>query len=929
MNTAATSLSAYDLAFQSSTSHAQLSGAYSGSATSLTIKITAPTSISSIGSVVSFNVLDQNNNEVATYTGTITAGQTIDVGSTGLKVRFTAGSLGLNATATTNISQSRTDVSATALFNAGWGSAPLFEDYQQVSAGSFTINGVAITVNANDSINSVISRINSSSAGVTASVSSDKITIESSSYSEDNIVLANDTSGFLAATKLSGATATRGNVRDDEQVFSKTTQFSAVANGSFTINGVSIAVNKDTDSLISVISRINGSAAGVTASYDAMQDKVVLTTASNSEDLITVGSDTSGFLTAAKLSTTNTVRGNVRDDRQVLSKTTQFSSVTSGAFTINGVTISVNKDTDTVASIVTRINDSAAGVTATFNSSTNKIELVGTSNSEDLITVANDTSGFLSTAKLSTNNTVRGNIHDDEQVLAKTSQFGTVASGSFTINGVAISIDKDTDSISSIVTRINNANAGVTAAFNSSTNKLELTSASYSEDLITVANDTTGFLAATGLSTANTARGNLRDDQQALSSTSQFASVANGSFKINGVLISINTSQDTLQSVIAKINSAGAGVTAAYNTTSDKLVFTSTVAGNPLTVESDTSGFLSTAKIATGVTGMFQDGSFTVNGVSIAVTASDTLTSVLSKISASDAAVSGTYDSAAQTVKLTSKNTGATSITLGNDSSGFLTVARLDATAKTTTGAQTVRPFDSPITEFSEYSAVRTGTLTVNGMQIAIDPATTTVRTLVSALNSVSNLSATLEETTGRVRVSAKDADSTITLSDTSGIFSAFSMTAGTYRSTAGTMRTVQNQTGTETVSNATDVAAKVAAEARELKEAFSQFGAEVEAGIRATVDSLLDGEKVARDLKENAPAMTGLVDKLKDQIAKLAALAPQSQGPTLLSLKKAMEAYGSANTPAGSFWYRGEFRESPSGRSQKAERTSEFRLYR
>jgi hypothetical protein len=229
MNTAATSLSAHDLTFQNSTSHAQLSGSYSGSATSLTLKIAGAADISDIGSIVSFDVLDEGNHQVATYTGTVTAGQVIDVGSTGLKVRFTAGSFANAKQATTNVSQTATDVSSTALFDAGWGSAPLFENFQQVTAGSFTVNSTTIAVNANDSIASVISRINGSGAGVTAALSGDRITLSTNAYSEDAIVLANDTSGFLAATKLSGATTTRGNVRDDQQVLSKTSQFGGVA----------------------------------------------------------------------------------------------------------------------------------------------------------------------------------------------------------------------------------------------------------------------------------------------------------------------------------------------------------------------------------------------------------------------------------------------------------------------------------------------------------------------------------------------------------------------------------------------------------------------------------------------------------------------------------------------------------------------------
>ena len=819
MNTATTSLSAYDLAFASSTSYAQVSGAYSGTATSLTFKITAATTISGSASLLSFRVTDQSNNQVATYTGMVTAGQVLDVGSTGLKVRFTAGTLGLNTTSTANVSQTGTDVNAAALFNAGWGSAPVFENYQTVSAGSFTINGTTIAVNANDSINSVISRINSSAAGVTASVSGDKIKLstnsksnsnsnsnsKSNSDSEDNIVLGGDTSGFLAATRLSGATTTRGNVRDDQRVLSKTTQFSSVTSGSFSVNGVSISVNKDTDTLTSIMSRINSSGAGVTASFDSAQNKLILNTTGNSEDLITVSGDTTGFLTAAKLSTNNTVRGNIRDDQQVLSKTTQFSSVTSGSFAVNGVSISINKDTDTVTSIVNRINTANAGVTAAFNSSTNKIVLTGTSNSEDLITVGSDTTGFLHAANLNTGNTVRGNLPDDQQVFSKTSQFAAVTSGSFTVNGASISVD---------------------------------------------------------------------------------------------------ASQDTLQTVIGKINSAGAGVTASYNGTSDKLVFTPNVAGSTLSLEGDTSGFLAAGKVAAGTVGTHvnaaaafnatglnsplfdagnsvQAGAFTVNGVAITVAANDSINTVLAKITASDAGVTATYDNAAQTVRLTSKQETATPITVGGDTSGFLTAVKLNQTAQSTTGTA-IAPFDSALNRIDEYSSVGTGAVTVNGHQIAIDPATTTIRGLVSALDSIEGISATLNENTGRISVSSQQTGGSITISDTSGVLSTLGIAGGSYRDSPGTTSIIETQTGTTTESNGSEVAASVSAAADKLNEVLSQLGkvrdslslrSEMETTIQSAIDSLrgagaqglswnaADGElRVTVDPNKLAGSLTGLL---------------------------------------------------------------------
>src|SRR6202012_3033221 len=86
-------------------------------------------------------------------------------------------------------------------FNGG-NAAPQFANGAQVSAGTFTVNGTQISVAANDSINSVISKINSSGAGVSAAFANNKLTIATTGNSEDNIYLANDTSGFLAAKNL-------------------------------------------------------------------------------------------------------------------------------------------------------------------------------------------------------------------------------------------------------------------------------------------------------------------------------------------------------------------------------------------------------------------------------------------------------------------------------------------------------------------------------------------------------------------------------------------------------------------------------------------------------------------------------------------------------------------------------------------------------
>jgi flagellar hook-associated protein 2 len=67
--------------------------------------------------------------------------------------------------------------------------------------------------------------------------------------------------------------------------------------GALTINGVGVAYNADTDSLATIMSRINSSAAGVTASYDAAHDRFILQNKQTGS--VTIGLADTGNLLAA------------------------------------------------------------------------------------------------------------------------------------------------------------------------------------------------------------------------------------------------------------------------------------------------------------------------------------------------------------------------------------------------------------------------------------------------------------------------------------------------------------------------------------------------------------------------------------------------------------------------------------------------------
>ncbi len=586
---------------------------------------------------------------------------------------------------------------------------PRFDLDAQISFGSFTVNGTQIDVLSGDSINSVLARINSTVTGVTASFANDRVTFETNANSEDDIVLADDTSGFLAALKLADATTTKGNIADDQQVLAKTSQFASVTSGSFTINGVAIDVDRDTDTLQSILSKITNTGAEVTASYDPETDKISIVTNDSSEFALLAGDDSTGLLDALGLSNGENVPGHIRDDRKVLTDLTPFASVVSGSFNLNGVNIQVQSDIESLDTLLNRINNANAGVTATYDSESGKIRLTSATNNESDIEVTDDTSGFLEAAGLSTANTVRGNLPDDQETFATSAKFSAVTSGSFNVNGSTISIDRDTDTLQSILAKINDAGAGVTATYDSATDRIQLTAEG--EGDIVVDADDTGFLAAAGLSDAVTEHESARDDERVLHSTSQFAAVTTGSFQLNGRTISVDPATDSLVTLVARMNSANAGVTVTYDESSDRVVFTPEVEGETVTLDNDSSGFLDAAHLPTGVSGAqinpdalfngtgedspgFEDGlsvsagSFEINGTTIEVAEDDSLSSVLAKIDASDAGVSAAFNASTQKVTLTAKATGNTAIDVGNDSSGFLAAVKLDASATFTAGQE-------------------------------------------------------------------------------------------------------------------------------------------------------------------------------------------------------------------------------------------------
>ena len=161
-----------------------------------------------------------------------------------------------------------------------------------VTAGNFQVNGATVAVAATDSLADVFNKISAATGGtVTASYdpSTDKVTMQGSGGTPVVLGASNDTSNFLSVLKLSNnGTASVSSSGDlgstqlnkplsQSHLAAASGNTDASGNGSFQINGVAIAYNVNTDSLQSVLNKINNSSAGVTAAYDVSNDRFTLT----------------------------------------------------------------------------------------------------------------------------------------------------------------------------------------------------------------------------------------------------------------------------------------------------------------------------------------------------------------------------------------------------------------------------------------------------------------------------------------------------------------------------------------------------------------------------------------------------------------------------------------------------------------------------
>jgi flagellar hook-associated protein 2 len=154
----------------------------------------------------------------------------------------------------------------------------------------------------------------------------------------------------------------------------------------------------------------------VTATFNAVTNTITLTNDGPGDtDIINLGatSDTSNFLESARLvgatqggtptAVESTVNVAVVNPADTLDNIFGVGTVTAGTFQINGTTVTItDPSTETLDDVLTAINSSDAGVTASFDASTDTIRVISDTLGSRTIDFTDGTSGFLAAAYLDT-----------------------------------------------------------------------------------------------------------------------------------------------------------------------------------------------------------------------------------------------------------------------------------------------------------------------------------------------------------------------------------------------------------------------------------------------------------------------------------------------------------------------------------------------
>jgi len=234
----------------------------------------------------------------------------------------------------------------------------------------------------------------------------------------------------------------------------------------------------------------------------------------------------------------------------------------------------------------------------------------------------------LASATVATSSSYLGQVIDPDVTLENAGFSTEITAGTFTLNGVEITVDPTTDTLNNVLSDIT-TNTNLTATFNAVTNRIELENDDPGSSAfvnVGATSDTSSFLEAAHLDGANQSGTPTKivssvdvavlNPNLTLDELFGAGTIVAGDFRINGVAITItDPSTETLDGIIVAINGSEADVTASFDAATDTLQITSkTLGSRTIDFQDGTSGFLTAVNIDNTTQVAGNDSQFNVNG---------------------------------------------------------------------------------------------------------------------------------------------------------------------------------------------------------------------------------------------------------------------------------------------------------------------------
>ncbi len=418
-----------------------------------------------------------------------------------------------------------------------------------------------------------------------------------------------------------------------------------------TVAGLIDYLNSEIDSKDSLVK--GGTATGNPADrlvefrFDAADGKLQLVNTSSADGKSFTLSD--GLVGGTNL-TTRLFGGNSKtsslDEGAKLANETFSKAITAGVFTVDGVQININPQTDDLQGVLSRISALTA-IDATYDSETDVISFTRKDGSNAPIGIGSstDTSNFLNVTGMVAGSQSAAARLASSSNLGKTlaqarnndiaTEFG-VAAGTLrlTVNGKVNDISYDgTETLKELLDKVGQIEGVAEAYYDASSGKVNIVGSDKGASATLQLQDASGSLASVlGLNTGSVSGQEygstlvstrpISDVKSAspLNSAGFAKPVTAGTFTINGVQFYIgSTSSMTLDTLVSSINSnTKVGVKAHYDPTNGQFVLTSTETGNraiALGASSDTSNFLSAMGLTGAVQNVGKNAIYSIDGV--------------------------------------------------------------------------------------------------------------------------------------------------------------------------------------------------------------------------------------------------------------------------------------------------------------------------